>query len=180
MTSTTDSPDLRYPIGRFVRQTAFDDTWRNGAIATISATPAKLRAAVAGLTDAQLDTPYRPGGWTVRQLVHHVADSHMNAYVRTRLALTEDNPPIKPYDEAKWAELADAKSMPIDGSLAIIGALHARWVHLLRSLKAAEFSRTMFHPEHGELRIDGLLNIYEWHGPHHTAHVTELRRRSGW
>lgn len=177
MTSTTDSPDLRYPIGRLVRQGSFTESERAAAIATIAETPAKLRAAVSGLSNAQLDTPYRPGGWTVRQLVHHVADSHMNAYMRTRFTLTEDNPPVKPYDEAKWAELSDAKSMPIEPSLAILDAIHARWVHLLKSLKPDQFARTMFHPEHGELTLDGLLNIYKWHGPHHVAHVTEVRRR---
>jgi uncharacterized damage-inducible protein DinB len=179
MTSTTETPDLRYPIGRRVPPTSFTAESRAAALKIITETPANLRRAVAGLTDAQLDTPYRPGGWTVRQLVHHVADSHMNAYIRTRLALTEDNPPIKPYDETKWAELPDAKTMPIDGSLAIIEALHARWVHLLTTLSVEQFNRTMFHPEHGKITIDSLVAIYAWHGPHHTAHVTELRKRSG-
>jgi len=178
MTSTT-AADLRFPIGKRVPPAAFTAEWRATALETIASTPANLRRAVAGLTDAQLDTPYRPGGWTVRQLVHHVADSHMNAYVRTRLALTEENPPVKPYDEAKWAELPDAKTMPIEGSLAIIDALHARWMHVLRSLGAQDFSRTMHHPEHGTLTLDGLVSIYAWHGPHHTAHVTELRKRGG-
>jgi hypothetical protein len=180
MTSTAEAPDLRFPIGKRTKPAAFTPEWRAKAIATITETPANLRRAVAGLTEAQIDTPYRPGGWTVRQTIHHVADSHMNAVIRVRLALTEVNPPIKPYDESAWAELSDAKSMPIDGSLAIVEAVHARWVHLLKSMKPEQFSRTMFHPEHGELTIDGLLSIYEWHGPHHTAHITELRKRSGW
>jgi uncharacterized damage-inducible protein DinB len=180
MTSTAEAPDLRYPIGKRVPPASYTAESRAAGLRTIADTPANLRRAVAGLTDAQLDTPYRPGGWTVRQLVHHVADSHMNAYIRTRLALTEENPPVKPYDEAKWAELADAKTMPVDGSLAIVDALHARWIHLLRSLPASAFERTMFHPEHGKITIDALIAIYAWHGPHHTAHVTELRRRSGW
>src|ERR1039457_7198352 len=126
--------DLRYPIGRFTRPASFTDASRSAAIAAIADTPKELRKAVQGLNDAQLNTPYRPEGWTVRQLVHHVPDSHMNAYVRTRLSLTEENPPVKPYDEAKWAELPDAKTMPIEGSLAILEAMHARWVNLLQTL----------------------------------------------
>ena len=179
MTPTTDTPDLRYPIGKRVPRASHTAESRAAAIQVIADTPVRLKKAVTGLTETQLDTPYRPGGWTVRQVVHHVADSHMNAYVRTRLALTEDNPPVKPYDESKWAELPDAKSLPIEGSLAIIAALHERWVHLLRALPAEQLSRTMFHPEHGNITIDALLEIYAWHGPHHTAHVTELRRREG-
>src|SRR5665213_4423078 len=178
MTPNAKTPDLRYPIGKRVPRASHTAESRAAALQTIAETPAKLRKAVTGLTEAQLDTPYRPGGWTVRQVVHHVADSHMNAYIRTRLALTEDNPPVKPYDEAKWAELAD-KTMPIDGSLNIIDAVHARWMCILESLSADEFSRTMFHPEHGKISLDSLLAIYAWHGPHHTAHVTELRKRSG-
>jgi hypothetical protein len=178
--SLADTPDPRYPIGKYSKPASFDDAWRAAAIAAIEHTPRKLREAVSGLTNAQLDTPYRDGGWTVRQLVHHVADSHVNAYVRTRLALTEENPPVKPYDESKWAELADAKTMPIEPSLAIIDALHARWVHLLKTLSSGAFTRTMYHPEHGTLVLDGMLAIYAWHGPHHTAHVTRLRERNGW
>jgi hypothetical protein len=180
MTTPTEGPDLRYPIGRLVRQSSLTDAARAGAIATIAETPAKLRAAVSGLADAQLDTPYRPGGWTVRQLVHHLADSHMHANIRTRLTVTEDNPPVKPYAEAVWAELPDAKTMPVEPSLEILDGLHARWVSLFRSLKPDQFARTMFHPEHGALTLDGLLAIYSWHGPHHVAHVTALRQRNGW
>jgi hypothetical protein len=179
MTSTTDAPDLRYPIGRLVRQSSLTAAERAAALATIAETPAKLRAAVRGLTEAQLDTPYRPGGWTVRQLVHHVADSHMQAYGRTRFTLTEENPPVKPYPEAVWAELADAKTMPVESSLAILDGLHARWIRLFESLQPAQFARTMFHPEHGALTLDGLLKIYSWHGPHHVAHVMGLRSRGG-
>jgi len=179
MPSTTDSPDLRYPIGRLVRQSSLTGAERAAAIATIAGTPASLRAAVRGLTEAQLDTPYRPGGWTVRQVVHHVADSHMHAYMRTRFTLTEENPPVKPYPESLWAELHDAKTMPVAPSLAILDGLHARWVNLFDSLQPAQFARTMMHPEHGALSLDGLLKIYSWHGPHHIAHVTGLRGRSG-
>jgi hypothetical protein len=179
MTPNAEAPDLRYPTGKRVPRASHTAESRAAAIKKIAETPAKLRKAVTGLTEAHLDTPYRPGGWTVRQLVHHVADSHMNAYIRTRLALTEENPPVKPYDEAKWAELADAKTLPIAGSLAIIEALHERWVHLIHSLPADQLERTMHHPEHGKISLDALLEIYAWHGPHHTAHVTELRRREG-
>jgi uncharacterized damage-inducible protein DinB len=140
-----------------------------------------LRAAVTGLTDAQLDTPYRPGGWTVRQVVHHVPDSHMNAYTRFKLALTEDVPTIKPYDEAKWAELDDSKSKMVEHSLALLEALHARWVFLLERLKPADFDRKLNHPEwDAPMTLDMLLALYAWHGKHHVAHVTELRKRSGW
>jgi uncharacterized damage-inducible protein DinB len=178
--STSAEPDLRYPIGRPERSAKLGDERRRAAIEAIAATPAALRAAVAGLSDEQLDTPYRPGGWTVRQLVHHVADSHMNAFTRFRLAFTEDNPTIKPYDEAKWAELADGREMPVEPSLALIDGLHARWVHMLRATKADAWQRTLQHPENGPMTVDLLLSIYEWHGRHHTAHVTALRERMGW
>jgi uncharacterized damage-inducible protein DinB len=153
---------------------------RRSAVDAIAATPSALRAAVKGLTDAQLDTPYRPEGWTVRQLVHHVADSHMNAYTRFRLALTEDNPTIKPYDEAAWAELPDARSLPIGVSLDLLDRIHERLVHLLRATKDADFRRTLQHPENGPMTMDSLLAVYAWHGRHHTAHVTRLRERMKW
>lgn len=153
---------------------------RRSAVDAIAATPSALRAAVKGLTDAQLDTPYRPEGWTVRQLVHHVADSHMNAYTRFRLALTEDNPTIKPYDEAAWAELPDARSLPIGVSLDLLDRIHERLVHLLRATKDADFQRTLQHPENGPMTMDSLLAVYAWHGRHHTAHVTRLRERMKW
>jgi len=172
--------DLRYPVGQFQRPASYTDASRAQAIAAIADTPKNFRAAVKGLSDKQLDTPYRPDGWTVRQVVHHVPDSHLNAYIRTRLALTEDNPTIKPYDEGKWAELADAKSGPIEPSLTMLESIHERWVRLLRSMTPAQFSLPFTHPEHGHRDIDWLLALYQWHGAHHTAHVTELRKREGW
>jgi uncharacterized damage-inducible protein DinB len=173
--------DLAYPIGKFVRPKALTPAERKQAIETIAKTPAALRAAVQGLTDAQLDTPYRPGGWTVRQVVHHVPDSHMNAYIRFKLALTEDTPTIKPYDEAKWAELEDGKNKMIEHSLMLLEALHARWVFLLERLKPADFSLAVNHPEWPTpMTLDQLLAMYSWHGPHHTAQITTLRERSGW
>jgi len=150
------------------------------AIATLAELPAKLREAVEGLDRVQLEMPYREGGWTVRQLVHHIADSHMNNYVRIRLALTEDEPTIKPYDEAKWAELADARTAPVETSLALIECLHARWVALLEGLSEADFVRAFFHPERGKVRLDVNLALYAWHGDHHVAHITALRARMGW
>jgi len=172
--------DLRYPVGKFSRPTAFGTADRAAAIDAIAALPTALREAVRGLSDAQLDTPYRPGGWTVRQLVHHVADSHMNAYVRLRLALTEENPTIKPYDEQKWAALADATSLPVDVSLGILDGIHHRWTVLLHALGPADFARTLLHPDNGPMSLDVLLALYAWHSRHHVAHVTALRARSGW
>ena len=133
-----------------------------------------------GLNNSQIDTPYRPEGWTVRQLVHHLADSHLNAYVRHRLALTENNPTIKPYDENLWAELSDAKSAPIESSLQLLEAMHERWAALLKSMPAADFSRTLNHPERGPMSLDQMIELYAWHGKHHVAHVTDLRKREGW
>lgn len=153
---------------------------RRAAIDAIADAPNALRAAVANLSDEQLDTPYRPGGWTVRQLVHHVADSHMNAYGRFRLAFTEDNPTIKPYDEAKWAELEDARTMPIDVSLDLLDRMHVRLVTLLRSVPSDDFQRTLTHPDNGPMTVDALLGVYSWHGRHHVAHVTALRSRMHW
>ena len=173
--------DLRYPIGNFSYDGVMTDARRAACVARIAAAPAALRAAVAGLTDAQLDTPYRPGGWTVRQVVHHVPDSHLNAYVRIRLALTEDTPTIKPYEEARWAELPDARTLPVEASLALLEGLHVRWVALLRGLGAVDGARQFHHPEHGRLiTIDELIAMYAWHGEHHVAHVTSLRARNGW
>jgi uncharacterized damage-inducible protein DinB len=172
--------DLRYPIGKFHRHGELNEELRHRYIEDIQRLPARLREAVKGLTQTQLDTPYRPGGWTVRQLVHHIADSHMNAYVRMKLALTEDEPLIKPYFEAKWAELHDS-TLPVDVSLNLLDSLHQRWVDLLRSMKPAEFSRTMRHPEWEKpMSLDDSLTLYAWHGKHHVAHITELRRREGW
>lgn len=171
--------DLKYPIGRFQRPASLDPAARGAAIRTIAETPGLLRKAVSGLDERQLDTPYRPGGWTVRQVVHHVPDSHMNAYIRFKLALTEDVPTIKPYEEDRWARLADA-SMPVEVSLRLLEVLHARWVALLESMTDEQWSRQLVHPESGQQRIDQLLAMYAWHGPHHTAHVTALRAREGW
>lgn len=172
--------DLRYPVGRFQRPESLDEAERRRAIDAVAAAPTQLRAAVAGLTDVQLDTPYRPDGWTVRQVVHHVPDSHMNAYVRFKLALTEDEPTIKPYDEARWAELADTRETPVESSLALLDRLHDRWVRLLRSMSADDFARRLRHPEMGVQRLDQVLALYDWHGRHHVGHVTSLRERMGW
>jgi uncharacterized damage-inducible protein DinB len=173
--------DLRYPIGPFSYDGEMSDARRAGCIARIAAAPGRLRAAVTGLDDGQLDTPYRPGGWTVRQVVHHVPDSHVNAYTRIRLALTEDTPTIKPYEEARWAELPDARTLPVDISLRFLESLHARWVPLLERLTAADGARALRHPEHGRIMtVDELIALYAWHGDHHTAHVTSLRDRMGW
>jgi hypothetical protein len=174
--------DPRYPIGKFV-WIAGDTTaeQRSGWITEIAELPVKFRGVVQSLTEAQLDTPYRPGGWTVRQVVHHVPDSHLNAYIRFKLALTEDNPTIKPYEEALWAELPDTKATLIGVSLVMLEALHRRWVNLLRSMNEEQWSRTYFHPDQQKsLRLDGVLAMYAWHGKHHTAHITGLRDRMGW
>jgi uncharacterized damage-inducible protein DinB len=178
--STSVSQDLRFPIGRFAMPQVADVAWRRDAIAAIAETPTNLREAIAGWLDAQLDTPYRDGGWTVRQVVHHLADSHINAYTRFRLALTEENPTIKPYDEAKWAELPDARTMGVEVSLLLLDALHERWTMLLHAMIAADFARTLNHPERGPMTLDTMLGIYAWHGRHHVAHVTALARRMGW
>lgn len=174
--------DLRYPIGRFELPAQLTTPERSALIDTIAATPAALRVAVRGLSDTQLDTPYRPGGWTVRQVVHHVPDSHLNSYVRFRLALTEEQPTIKPYDEARWAELPDAKGPLVAESLALLEALHARWVSLLRAMTPAEFARTLVHPERpgAPMSLDTMVALYAWHGRHHVAHITALRERMGW
>lgn len=172
--------DLRYPIGRFEPPTRVAAEQRLGAINAIAETPMRLREAVRGLTNGQLDTPYRPDGWTVRQLVHHVPDSHLNAYTRFKLALTEDQPTIKPYDEARWAELPDSRDTPIETSLDLLDRLHARWVVLLSALGDQDFARAIRHPERGVLRLDQLLAMYAWHGRHHVAHVTAMRERLGW
>ena len=179
-TTTSSGPDLRYPIGKAERTPSLSPAERRAAVDAIAAAPAMLRAAVSGLRDSQLDTPYRPGGWTVRQVVHHVADSHLNAYTRFRFALTEDNPTIKPYDEAKWAELTDARALPISVSLALLDALHERLVHLLRATPDADFARSLEHPDNGRMTLDSLVGTYSWHGRHHTAHVTALRDQMKW
>jgi uncharacterized damage-inducible protein DinB len=171
---------MRYPVGKLTFDPDPTPARRREWIQQIAATPAALRGAVAGLTAAQLDTPYRPGGWTVKQVAHHVPESHMNAYVRFKLALTEDNPTIKPYDEAAWANTADTARTSVDVSLALLDALHQRMVALLESLGDADFARPLMHPQNGPMTVDRLLQMYAWHGRHHVAHVTELRKREGW
>lgn len=172
--------DLRFPVGRFAPDPDVTPGKRTAWIRQIAETPAALRAAVNGLSEAQLDTPYRPDGWTAKQVVHHVPDSHMNAYVRFKLALTEDNPTIKPYAEDRWAELYDTQATPVETSLALLESLHKRWVTLIESMKAEDFARPLMHPERGQITLDWMLQLYAWHGRHHVAHVTELRRREGW
>ncbi len=178
--STQPASDPRYPIGNFVRPAVIDAEHLDGAIAILAALPENLRSAVNGLTDFQIDTPYREGGWTVRQLVHHVADSHMNAYVRTRLALTEDWPTIKPYEEKLWAELADARTLPVEVSLELLEPLHRRWVALLESLTAEQWKRGYNHPESGRQDLAQVISMYAWHSRHHAAHITALRKSKGW
>jgi len=175
----TDDP--RYPIGRFSPsgRTLSDDE-RAAHIGHIAAHPTRMREAVHGLDDGQLDTPYRDGGWTVRQVVHHVVDSHLNAYARFKLVATEDHPTIRTYEESRWAELPEAKSAPVELSLALLDALHGRWVAHLDSMSPTDFERTLDYPGIGGMTADTLLELYSWHGRHHTAHVTRLRDRKGW
>ena len=181
MTTTAQETDLRYPVGRFDFDGPLSEADYPKLIAAIAETPGALRAAVAGLSRDQIETRYRPGGWTVKQVVHHVPDSHANAYTRFKLALTEDVPTIKTYDEAAWAELPDSQQVPIEVSLDLLDALHVRWVTLLRSMDAAAFRRGLRHPEHGRvLTLAQMLALYAWHGRHHVAHITSLRKREGW
>jgi len=174
------SEDLRYPIGNFQPVTEVTPEMREKFIQTIEELPSKLREAVSDLGDKQLDTPYRPGGWTMRQLVHHVADSHINAFCRFKLGLSEETPTIKPYDEALWAETADSKNAPIDLSLNVIDGVHARWAMLLKSMTETDFERRIYHPERGEMSLNSLLALYDWHSRHHRAHITKLRERNNW
>lgn len=169
--------DPRYPIGRFAAPTVVPPTLRRELIDEIEALPGHLRAAVEGLSEEQLEQPYREGGWTIRQLVHHVADSHINAYARFRLAATEEHPTIKPYDERRWADLPDAREADVALSLALLDALHARWTLLLRGLPDEAFARVFVHPENGAVPLDRALAHYAWHGAHHVAHVTKWRER---
>ena len=172
--------DPRYPVGTFSMPASITPVMRQAAIGEIAGAPAKVRSAVAGLTDAQLETPYREGGWSVRQVVHHIADSHLNAYIRLRLALTETEPTIKPYQEADWAKLEDAQHAPVEISLKLLEPLHDRWVWLLRTVTPEQYARPLRHPEAGLKNVDWLLCMYAWHGRHHTAHITELRKQKGW
>lgn len=174
------TPDLRYPIGKWQYTPAYSAAQRAQMVEQIAAAPVQMRAAVAGLNAAQLDTPYRPGGWTVRQLVHHVPESHMNAYIRFKWALTENDPKIKAYEESEWAKTPEVPTTPPEVSLNLLDALHAKWVALLKSLSDSDWNRTIQHPENGEMSLEKLLAIYSWHGRHHVAHITELRKRNGW
>ena len=172
--------DPRYPIGKIQLPVSLTPATRAAAIATIAGIPHHLHDAVRGLDQAQLDTPYRAGGWTLRQVVHHIGDSHVNAYVRHKLTITEKTPPpIKAYDENEWARLADANG-PIGSTLLLVQALHDRWVHCLRSLPESAFARTCVHSERGSMTLDDLVALYAWHGAHHVAHITSLRRSKGW
>jgi hypothetical protein len=177
MTPEPGKQDPRYPIGNFSFPQSSTAEQRNLWIAEIAETPAKLRSAAGGLTAAQLDTPYRDGGWTARQVIHHVPESHMNAYIRFKLALTEEEPTIKPYDEAAWARLGDVQSTPVETSLVLLDALHDRWVRVLRMLDEAAFARTFRHPDLGLIPLDQNLALYAWHGKHHVAHIASIRDR---
>jgi uncharacterized damage-inducible protein DinB len=172
--------DPRYPVGKFEAPAEVSVADRLRLIEQVEEAPACLRAAVQGLAPAQLDTPYREGGWTVRQVVHHIPDSHLNAYVRFRWALTEEEPTIKPYAEERWAELPDARTAPPELSLALMDAVHRRWVVLLRAMTDGQWERTFRHPEMGVLRLDRSLALYAWHGRHHVGHITGMRQRMGW
>jgi uncharacterized damage-inducible protein DinB len=172
--------DLRYPIGKFSGRAAGNDAERQNFLKDVEEAPAKLKAAVQGLSEKQLDTPYREGGWTVRQVVHHVPDSHLNSYIRFKWALTEDEPTIKAYYEDRWAELQDSKTTPIQVSLTLLECLHQRWMNLLRSFQADDWNKTLRHPELGVMTLDKMLALYAWHGRHHVAHITALRERMGW
>lgn len=172
--------DLRYPIGEFKADAAIGERRRRHNIQSLAEFPGRLREAVYGLSPDQLDTPYRPGGWTIRQVVHHLADSHMNSYIRMKLALTEEQPTVKPYDEKRWAELEDARAAPLELSLGLLEALHKRWVMFLQSLQPGDFGRAFHHPDSGVMSLDIALQYYEWHGRHHIAHITSLRQRMGW
>ena len=180
MEAMKSAVDLRYPIGKFDGKRALSEAERAACIQQIAEAPARVRDAVEGLTDEQFDTPYRPEGWTVRQVVHHLSDSHLNAYVRFKLGLTEDQPAIKTYDQKLWADLADSKTTRAETSVVLLEALHQRWVTLLGSMSAADFARTLNHPEHGLVPLDYMLALYAWHGRHHVAHITSLRERMGW
>jgi uncharacterized damage-inducible protein DinB len=171
---------LQYPIGKYIEQ-PFSEQQLGEWLFDIQALPHQVEHAITNLDEAQLETPYREGGWTINQVVHHVADSHMNAYTRFKLGLTEENPTIKPYDEAAWAELSDTKNIPINVSITLLYALHQRWYDILKHIKTEEWNRTVFHPEHKkQITLWYLLGMYAWHSKHHVAHITKLRERMGW
>jgi uncharacterized damage-inducible protein DinB len=181
MTTQAVSPSVQYPIGKpNFPKAPLSEAERKQGISDIAAVPSNLRAAVAGLTLEQLDTPYREGGWTVRQVVHHLADAHMNAFIRLKLGMTEDEPAIKPYKEQAWAELPEARAGAVETSLAIVEGVHRRMELIFREMKPADFGRRLRHPEHGIMTLDTILALYSWHGKHHVAHITELRKRKGW
>ena len=173
------SQDLRFPIGEFDTGIEITPAIRKEFIETISSLPEKLIDAVGNLSDQQIDTEYRPEGWTVRQLVHHIADSHLNAYSRFKLALTEENPTIRPYAEAEWAKLSDSR-MPLESSIKIIQGIHARWTEILQSMTDVDFQRKLHHPETGDWTLEKMLGSYDWHSKHHLAHITELVKRENW
>jgi hypothetical protein len=175
-----DTPDLRYPVGKFNFPETVSPDERARFVGEIAEAPFRLREVVKGLGDSELDTPYRPGGWTVRQVVHHVPDSHLNSYIRFRWALTEEEPSIKAYHEDRWAELPDARTAPVEVSLKLLESLHSRWVGLLRSLTEPDWKRTFRHPSLGLLRLEQNAALYAWHGRHHVAHIAGLRERMGW
>jgi len=172
--------DPRYPIGKFSYAGPPTPEQKQRYLTDIEQTPSRLRAALRGLSEQQLDTPYRDGGWTLRQVAHHVPDSHMNSYIRFKLALTEDEPTIKGYMEDRWAELPDANHAPIEVSLALLDSLHQRWMLMLRQLTDAEWKRTFRHSELGPMSLEKSLALYSWHGRHHVAHITSLREKMGW
>lgn len=177
----TDLEQLKYPIGKYQAQSDADEQQLNEWMHNIAELPQKLRTEVAGLSDEQLDTPYRPDGWTLRQVVHHLADSHLNAYIRFKLALTEENPSIRPYDENLWAGCKEAKTAAIAVSLNLLDSLHQRWLQSLKTLSVKDFERTYFHPQHQKtFNLKFLLGLYAWHGAHHLAHITETKKRNSW
>lgn len=178
---SSDQDKLRYPIGTFQRPVPITPEAIDKYLRDIESFPQRLKKEVVHLSEDQLNTPYRPGGWTIRQVIHHCADSHLNAYIRFKLALTEDNPTIKPYDQERWAELPDGITPPVTVSLQLLEALHHRWTVLLKGLKPADLARTFFHPEHSkEFRLEEILGQYAWHGNHHLAHITQLKKQKGW
>ncbi len=177
---TDNMENLKYPIGKFKYELSDTEALSND-MKRIADLPSKVRKAVSGLTDAQLDTPYREGGWTIRQVIHHIADSHVNAYMRFKLAMTEDNPSIKPYNEAAWAECEEAKNGDISDSLDLLDALHKRWLSFLKSLNDSDLERTYFHPAtNKQSKLREVISMYAWHGDHHLAHITGLTVRCGW
>jgi uncharacterized damage-inducible protein DinB len=180
MSLTNAAEEVRFPVGVFLIDPAVTDEKRRRWIAEMAQAPANLRVALTGLSDDQLDTHYREGGWTLRQVVHHLADAHINGFVRFKLALTEDNPPIKTYEETLWADTIDGREAPVELSLKLLEALHERWIILLDSLRESDFAKSFNHPQRGVMTIDKAIQLYAWHGVHHTAHITRLRERKGW